>query len=1167
VIATGGHARGRLWPGPVVGLAALVAICLAAALAAPAAAQSAAPDTVPDATPPPAPQATGGALAERETFLLGPDRRPLALAHGGVVPGSLRLVVGGEPWQAGRDFRLRARSGLVVPLRDWSDGGTAVAVAEYAFTIGFEQPRVGMRPMAPPPVRRTAGEAGGASGPLATEETWSLEPAGELDVRGSKAVYVSSGTRRELTVDQNLRLNVSGQLTREIYVRAQLTDDNLPVVPEGNTEELQDIDKVLVELTAPRWAATLGDFVAYRDGTLFGGYRRKLQGFSLAARPGAGRADALFGSPRGRYRTVEIRGEESNQGPYFLGTGEAGRNLFVVAGSERVSIDGEVLARGADRDYVIDYVRGTVTFTFRRLITAESLIVVEFEEGEGAYGRTVVGGGAGLGFRLGDAPGAAFVRITRESDAADRLRTGELSAADEAVLAAAGDDPLAAVAEGAVEVAAGLGDYQRLISGDDVIYEFVEEAGTWQVQFFYAGPGLGDYEFTRLTETGVRVYTHVGEGMGTYRVGRLLPLPESQNLVTAFVDLGDTSGARLHGEWHLSSRDANVLSDRDDGDNDGQAVHVRGRSGRVGLAGGELEAAAAFERRDDRFAPFLRHKTVYDYEGWGLGARARREGFLDERDQELHADVAWRTGEAGRRLQIGAAVGRLEHGADLQADRLAGSGSWEWEGGRGRHAWRRAVSEDGADPLDILRRDQQHELGWLVGPLRPHAGYRREMWRDDADTTAAGRGWRLEELSGGLGSAPGRPWSWDLTFTRGLADSLRGAGWERERDARTWQGTLTSPRLLGLRAVADATLREVRRPGGQDETTRLGRLELGASWPGLGSEWSLGYSVDNSRTEVLAREVVFVGTNQGRYDEAGNFVGEGRGDYELVLAGTDSLVATTSVRADLSWRQDFAGLGAERLWGAWTSQTRIGVEARSLTDDIAGLLLLRPAVIFDEEDAVLGRVDLSEEVALLKHLRALDLRWRFDFSEAKDRQYAQGREDRLRRDHTVTVTWSPTAVLTLSARGGHAFDRRETDDELNPTQRGYQTLIRRVEVEGAWRPRTGTRLALAAEVLDRDDAFSGVGQRELALRPTLRWRVAEAWSAQAEVRVADVRSDEPAGARRPFFFPTAGTNVESSARVSWDPSQYLGFALAWFGRKPGGREWQHDLRLESTARF
>jgi len=85
--------------------------------------------------------------------------------------------------------------------------------------------------------------------------------------------------------------------------------------------------------------------------------------------------------------------------------------------------------------------------------------------------------------------------------------------------------------------------------------------------------------------------------------------------------------------------------------------------------------------------------------------------------------------------------------------------------------------------------------------------------------------------------------------------------------------------------------------------------------------------------------------------------------------------------------------------------------------------------------------------------------------------------------------------------------------------------------------------------------------------PSTRWRVGEQWSLNANLRLADVQSDEPMGAIRPYFFPTPGTNVEASSRLAWDPSRHLSFALAYFGRKPGGQEWQHDLRLESTARF
>ncbi len=1104
-----------------------------------------------------------GRLLEREFFLLGADSRSLTLAHGDLDPGSFRLTVAGEVWRAGRDYRLRARSGQVVPLRTWTATGSVTAVAEYWFRPGGIRSRIGLRVMAPPPGRTESGEVVLPE----VEEAWTLDQGGDLDVRGSKAIFVSSGNRRELTVDQNLRINVSGQLTSDIYVRAALSDDNLPVVPEGNTEELKDIDKVLVELEARRWKAVLGDFMALRGGTLFGNYRRKLQGFSMEARPGQGRVEALFGSPRGLYRTVEFRGQESNQGPYFLGTGEASQNLFVVAGTELVTLDGETLTRGANRDYVIDYVRGTVTFTFRRLITADTIIVVEFEEGEGPYSRGVVGAGGGLVFGLLGAPGNVGVRMTRERDDATRLRAGELSPEDEAVLAAAGNDPLAAVASGATEVDPGTGTYDKVDTGDDTYFVYAEDGGDWDVQFYFAGSGQADYELTNLTETGVRVYTWVGDGLGTYGVGRLLPLPDSHSLFSLSADVGDTVGAVLHAEWHLSKLDGNTLSDIDDDQTDGQAVHLRGDSGALGLLGGELRAVAAWEQRDDRFAPFLLQKTVYDYEGWGLGDRARREGFLEEADAELDGDVSWRVGGPGASLAIMGELASLSHGPSLTADRYGARGTWELAGGRGRHAWRQATSVDDEDPLDVLRQDQDHQLSWLVGPLVPRVRWLDVSWRDDARTGSGGRGYSREELTAGLGARPGRDWRWDLAFTRGLVDSLREANWDLERDTRTWQGNLASPRFLGMRVVADATLREVLRPDGEDETTRLAHADLSGTWTDIGSDWSLGYSVDNSRAEVLARQVVYVGENQGRYDENGNFVGEGRGDYELILAGTDSLVATTAVASDVAWRQDFGFLGRDRIWGAWVSQTRAGVEARSTTDDVRSLLLLKPSAIFDPEHTVLGRVVLSQDVTLLRHVQTWDLRWRFDYLEAMDRQFAQGRADRLQRNHTITATWNPSPTVSLRARGNHDDDSRDTDAELNPTQLGYDSLIKRIELETSWRPVAGSRAALAVEYLTRDDAVSDVHQTEIALRPSVRWQLAETWSLQGEVRVSDVKSTEPTGVRRPFFYPSPGTNVEATSRLGWEPSRYLTFALAYFARKPGGRQWQHDLRLESTARF
>jgi hypothetical protein len=144
---------------------------------------------------------------------------------------------------------------------------------------------------------------------------------------------------------------------------------------------------------------------------------------------------------------------------------------------------------------------------------------------------------------------------------------------------------------------------------------------------------------------------------------------------------------------------------------------------------------------------------------------------------------------------------------------------------------------------------------------------------------------------------------------------------------------------------------------------------------------------------------------------------------------------------------------------------------------------------------------------------------------------------------------------------------RNTGSSGLSSSRSYSSLTRRSQLEGSLRPGAGNRLALALEYITRQDAVSGVSQTEWALGPSIRYRLAQRWSAQAAIRWAEVTSEEPPGTIRPFFYSWPGRNVEMSARLGWDPSDQLSVALVYFGRRLGDREWQHDVRLESTARF
>ena len=1160
----------------------VVVVCGILALALPGVLQ-AQPDTVEPVADQAAPVTTAaeppaGLGTEQEFHLAGPGTTPLQLAHGFVHGSSLRVFVDGVRWEPDRDFRLRARSGTLVPLRSWavadSTGRTpqpALVMVRYDFLPAPLPPRRDLRPVAPPPSADGRGPDGGLFAAGGSTTDWR---SGNLQVNGSKTVQVSSGSRREMTVDQNLRLTIIGQLTPEISVRAFLSDDNLPVVPEGNTEELRDIDKVLVELSAPEWRATLGDFVAQRRGTTFGDYRRKLQGISLEADPGATGFEVLAGSPRGLYRTLQIRGQEANQGPYFLaGSGAAG-NIFIVAGSERVTLDGQALVRGSDRDYVIDYVTGTITFTYRRLVTAESTIVVEYEEGEGPYGRTVVGGGARVDFDLPliGPQGRIGARVIRERDDPSRLRTGELGPDDEAILRAAGDNTALAVAGGVTAAVPGEGEYDAQDVGGRTIYVFNEAGGAFDLALYYTGPGGGDYSLDRLTATGQKVFVFAGDGLGSYLIGRPIPLPQEQSVATFVAGVGDTSGSFVQGEWNAGVVDRNLLSEIDDEDNDGGAGRVEAHLARQPLAIGErglgeLDLTASWERKDARFQPFQVHRTIFDYDKWGLDDRARRAGFLDEAERETALDGKWRTGASGRRLELSGNLGDLAHGEGLQAQQAGGRAEWELWGGRGRHVVQQARADDSLDPLAIRRTNRTNELAWNIGPVVPSVQHSLRRWQDSEISGARAAGFALEEYGAGLASRPGHVLSWNVGFSRGLADSLRDGTWQTERDSRTTRAGLATGRLAGMRLVGEGTLRKITQPGGVDQTTRLGRVNLSGVWEQSASDWSLGYRVDNSRSEVLDRQIVFVGEGQGDFNEDGLYLGPDQGDYNMVLVGTDSLVATTGVVADLNWRQGFRFLGADRWYGAWTAMTLASVDARSTTDDVGGLLALDPDVIFDKETAVLGDLNFSEELVFLQHVRTVDLRSRFAYRETVDRQFADHPEDRTSRTWQVTGNLNLTRRTALKLRWQLESDRRYTDESALSSRRSIVIGGHRYELGWNYSPSTEVRLGLQGEYILRDDSISGVSQQEAALRPTGRARLRKAWTLQGDLRFADVKSDEPPGAVRPYFFPQKGTNIETSLRLAWDPSAFLTVSASWFTQKRSDRRWQHDVRLETTARF
>ena len=200
----------------------------------------------------------------------------------------------------------------------------------------------------------------------------------QLEVSGSQTFGISAGSGRDITPNQELRVNVEGNVSENISILALLSDQDLPIQPEGTTENIQDIDQKLVRITHPNMRGTLGDFEGSLGASEFIFFPRALEGVQVEGDFKWGKFHLIPSAiPKGQSTSLVLRGEEGRS-EYRLTVD--GQYVIVKAGSEIVWLNGERMRRGENNDYVIrEYGDPIVEFNSKHLITSNDTIRIDFE--------------------------------------------------------------------------------------------------------------------------------------------------------------------------------------------------------------------------------------------------------------------------------------------------------------------------------------------------------------------------------------------------------------------------------------------------------------------------------------------------------------------------------------------------------------------------------------------------------------------------------------------------------------------------------------------------------------------------------------------------------------------------------------------------------------------
>ena len=228
-----------------------------------------------------------------------------------------------------------------------------------------------------------------------------FKPFEGLNSKGSISRAISVGSNQDAVLNSSLNLQLSGQLGKETVIRASITDNSIPVQSDGYSQQLREFDRVYIELENKDFGLLrAGDYNVIGKDNYFLRFDKRISGAGVYSGLNIDKGRIPFqiegGIARGRFARNRFRGQEGNQGPYKLTGANGERFVIIISGSEKVYIDGVLMKRGQQFDYVMDYNAGEIIFTSLQPITKEKRIVVEFQYTEQNFLRSVVFGKTGF---------------------------------------------------------------------------------------------------------------------------------------------------------------------------------------------------------------------------------------------------------------------------------------------------------------------------------------------------------------------------------------------------------------------------------------------------------------------------------------------------------------------------------------------------------------------------------------------------------------------------------------------------------------------------------------------------------------------------------------------------------------------------------------------------
>jgi hypothetical protein len=500
---------------------------------------------------------------------------------------------------------------------------------------------------------------------------------GKVNYGGSFGRSISFGNNQDAVLNSQFNLQLNGYLGDSIEIAAAITDNNIPIQPDGTTQQLNEFDRVLLQFRKKNWEVSLGDIDLRENESYFLKFYKRLQGLAYTQQfnpfKNVTNKTTVSGAiAKGKFARNIFQGIEGNQGPYRL-QGNNNELFFVIlAGTEKVFMDGVQLQRGEDQDYVINYNTAEITFTPKQMITKDKRIQVEFEYADRNYLNSMlyVANETNFGNKL-----QLYVSAYSNADAKNSPINQTLDNPQKQFLADLGDSiqnayyPYSSI--DSFSTAKIL--YKKIdtlyngVHDSIYVYSTNPDSAKYSLAFADVGVNKGNY-IPVFTAANGQVFQWVqplnGIPQGNYEAATFLVTPKKQQLLTlgAFYKLNTKT--TIHTEVAASKYDVNTFSSKDEADNKGYAAKISlERNDTLKTHAGkqlQLNSTAGYEWVDQNFRPVERLRSVEFTRDWGLPL------LVDYADEKLPSFSVQLKDEKGNYAQY-------QFGAYLRSDGFKGT--------------------------------------------------------------------------------------------------------------------------------------------------------------------------------------------------------------------------------------------------------------------------------------------------------------------------------------------------------------------------------------------------------------------------------------------------------------------------------------------------------------